>query len=135
MDAPGSTRLTNDDFRKLLMTPRLMVSETPTLPSSYATPTTALSSAAGQGGASLAMGSGASGHLKLDLGSLRKSSKKSTNIDARKKKKSVYAALKREEDLRLAELADKYRDRAKERREKSDTGIDLRDPINITAYK
>ena len=37
--------------------------------------------------------------------------------DERKKKKNYYAKLKRSEDDKLAELASKYRDRAKERRD------------------
>lgn len=37
--------------------------------------------------------------------------------DARKKKKNFYANLKRQEDNKLAELSDKYRDRARERRD------------------
>ena len=37
--------------------------------------------------------------------------------EKRKKKKSYYAKLKREEDDKMAELAAKYRDRARERRD------------------
>lgn len=37
--------------------------------------------------------------------------------DARKKKKNFYANLKRQEDNKLAELSEKYRDRARERRD------------------
>lgn len=37
--------------------------------------------------------------------------------ELRRKKKSYYAALKKQEDNKLAELAEKYRDRARERRE------------------
>lgn len=37
--------------------------------------------------------------------------------DARKKKKNFYANLKRQEDTKLAELSEKYRDRARERRD------------------
>ena len=37
--------------------------------------------------------------------------------EKRKKKKSYYAKLKRQEDDKMAELAAKYRDRAKERRD------------------
>lgn len=37
--------------------------------------------------------------------------------ELRRKKKSYYAALKKQEDNKLAELADKYRDRARERRD------------------
>lgn len=48
------------------------------------------------------------------------SSSKSTSSerhDARRKKKNFYANLKRQEDNKLAELSDKYRDRARERRD------------------
>ena len=41
----------------------------------------------------------------------------SVSGEKRKKKKSYYAKLKRQEDDKMAELAAKYRDRAKERRE------------------
>ncbi|KOB69011.1 Red protein [Operophtera brumata] len=37
--------------------------------------------------------------------------------ELRRKKKSYYAALKKQEDTKLAELAEKYRDRARERRD------------------
>lgn len=37
--------------------------------------------------------------------------------ELRRKKKSYYAALKKQEDNKLAELAEKYRDRARERRD------------------
>ena len=40
--------------------------------------------------------------------------------EKRKKKKSYYAKLKRQEDDKMAELAAKYRDRAKERRDGGD---------------
>lgn len=48
------------------------------------------------------------------------SSSKSTSSErheARKKKKNFYANLKRQEDNKLAELSEKYRDRARERRD------------------
>ena len=41
----------------------------------------------------------------------------SEKAEKRKKKKSYYAKLKREEDDKMAELAAKYRDRARERRD------------------
>ncbi|KPJ11556.1 Protein Red [Papilio machaon] len=90
-DTPASQRLTNDDFRKLLMTPR-------------ATP------------------SGGGGH---PVGSVREAMANSGSMpppaenksELRRKKKSYYAALKKQEDNKLAELAEKYRDRARERRD------------------
>lgn len=52
--------------------------------------------------------------------------------ELRRKKKSFYAALKKQEDNKLAELADKYRDRAKERRDGSDEIVPV-DPMSNTS--
>ena len=52
--------------------------------------------------------------------------------DKRKKKKNFYAKMKRNEDDKLAELASKYRDRAKERR---DGGVSDRPDENAGAYR
>lgn len=87
---PGSQRLTNDDFRKLLMTPR-------------ATP----SSAPAPGSIREAMTN--------SFGTMPPP--KEDRNEARRKKKSYYAKLKKQEDNKLAELAEKYRDRASERRQ------------------
>lgn len=43
----------------------------------------------------------------------------SERFEARRKKKNFYAALKKQEDTKLMELAEKYRDRARERRDNS----------------
>lgn len=45
----------------------------------------------------------------------------SERYEARRKKKNYYAALKKQEDNKLAELAEKYRDRARERRDNINT--------------
>ncbi|CAB3222220.1 unnamed protein product [Arctia plantaginis] len=87
---PGSQRLTNDDFRKLLMTPR-------------ATPS---------GGAHPA---GSVREAMANSGSMPPPAENKSEL--RRKKKSYYAALKKQEDNKLAELAEKYRDRARERRD------------------
>ncbi|CAH2263621.1 protein Red [Pararge aegeria] len=89
-DTPASQRLTNDDFRKLLMTPR-------------ATPA---------GGAHPA---GSVREAMANAGSMPPPTENKSEL--RRKKKSYYAALKKQEDTKLAELAEKYRDRARERRD------------------
>lgn len=94
-DTPMSQRLTNDDFRKLLMTPR-------------ATPS---------GNAHAA---GSVREAMANAGSMPPPSENKSEL--RRKKKSFYAALKKQEDNKLAELADKYRDRAKERRDGTNDG-------------
>eukprot|EP00095_Tigriopus_kingsejongensis_P005210 maker-scaffold408_size180710-snap-gene-0.38 protein:Tk05210 transcript:maker-scaffold408_size180710-snap-gene-0.38-mRNA-1 annotation:"red protein (ik factor) (cytokine ik)" len=97
-DEPASQRMTNEDFRKLMMTPRggsgSSVGATPVLGAGMMTPA--------RGGATPRPAQKVS------------STEKAEN---RKKKKSFYAKLKKEEDDQLAMLASKYRDRAKERRE------------------
>lgn len=105
---PGSQRLTNDDFRKLLMTPR-------------ATP----SSAPAPGSIREAMANSTSmGPPKEDRN------------EARRKKKSYYAKLKKQEDNKLAELAEKYRDRASERRQGVNPDYQHDDPMNTAqAYR
>lgn len=99
------SRLTNADFRRLLMTPR-------------------------SGGSSAALGgSGSDGSgpvasdstLGMPIGSMSsKAGVEDSQIDKageRRRKKSYYAKLKRAEEDIMSELAKKYRDRAKERRE------------------
>ncbi|XP_068623527.1 protein Red [Battus philenor] len=89
-DTPASQRLTNEDFRKLLMTPR-------------ATPS----------GGSHPVGSVR--EAMANSGSMPPPAENKSEL--RRKKKSYYAALKKQEDNKLAELAEKYRDRARERRD------------------
>lgn len=89
----ASTRLTNDDFRKLLMTPRSSVpSATPSI-----VPGTVRDASAKTAQTPVIGGS--------------------NRAELRKKKKSYYAKLKKQEDDKMAELAEKYRDRARERRD------------------
>ncbi|XP_018329106.1 protein Red [Agrilus planipennis] len=107
-DTPASTRLTNDDFRKLLMTPR-------------ATP----SSAPAAGSVREAMANSSSTEPPKD-----------DKGEARRKKKSYYAKLKKQEDNKLAELAEKYRDRASERRTGANPDYQTLDPMNAAqAYR
>lgn len=91
----ASQRLTNDDFRKLLMTPR--------------TGPPGSSQSSGSIREAMANAGGASGSKTMPPPSERH--------EARRKKKNFYAALKKKEDTKLQELADKYRDRARERRD------------------
>ncbi|KAM8704310.1 hypothetical protein ACLKA7_008850 [Drosophila subpalustris] len=100
LEAPASVRLTNDDFRKLLATPR--------------GPPPGSSTSSGSSGylatAQFATPAAASGEKK-------KSQSSSERNDLRRKKKNFYAALKKQEDVKLQELSEKYRDRARERRD------------------
>lgn len=108
-ETPASQRLTNDDFRKLLMTPR-------------ATPASA--PAAGSIREAMANATTSMAPPKEDPN------------EARRKKKSYYAKLKKQEDNKLAELAEKYRDRASERRNGVNPDYQNVDPINAAqAYR
>jgi len=103
---PASQRMTNSDFRKLMMTPR--AGQTPALPSSGGENT--------PGGG--AMSGGRSGgatprSVRMDKG----------KAEERRKKKTYYAKLKKDEDDKMAELAEKYRDRARERRDGGEPGV------------
>lgn len=56
--------------------------------------------------------------------------------EARRKKKSFYAALKKQEDSKLAELAEKYRDRARERRDGANPDYQSNEPSGTSsAYR
>lgn len=100
LEAPPSVRLTNDDFRKLLATPRAPPSGSG---SSLATATFATP------------GTPASDQKKKTPNAAAGNS--SERGDLRRKKKNFYAALKKQEDNKLQELSEKYRDRARERRD------------------
>ncbi|GBP66489.1 Protein Red [Eumeta japonica] len=108
-DTPVSQRLTNEDFRRLLMTPR-------------ATPTSG------------AHPPGSMREAMANSGSMAPPSENKSEL--RRKKKSFYAALKKQEDNKLAELAEKYRDRARERRDGLND-IDSSDPTSnaSSAYR
>lgn len=109
-ETPGSQRLTNDDFRKLLMTPRSTPSHTP-----------------------------------APVGSIKEAMNNPNSMpppkiedksEARRKKKSFYAKLKKQEDNKMAELAGKYRDRAGERRSGANPDYQADDPITTAqAYR
>jgi len=96
---PASQRMTNADFRKLMMTPR--AGQTPA-PQSLGGVT--------PGGGAMSAGKSGSAtprSVRLDKG----------KAEERRRKKTYYAKLKKDEDDKMAELAAKYRDRAKERRD------------------
>lgn len=107
-ETPGSQRLTNDDFRKLLMTPRATPSGTP-----------------------------ASGSIREAMANASSMPPpKEDKSEARRKKKSFYAKLKKQEDNKMAELAEKYRDRASERRQGVNPDYQSDDPVQTAqAYR
>uniref|UniRef100_A0A8C5DX87 IK cytokine n=1 Tax=Gouania willdenowi TaxID=441366 RepID=A0A8C5DX87_GOUWI len=96
------SKLTNDDFRKLLMTPR-------------ATPTTAPPSK--------------SRHHEMP----RDYNEDEDPAARRRKKKSYYAKLRQQEMERERELAEKYRDRARERRDGVNKDYEETELISTTA--
>lgn len=111
-ETPASQRLTNDDFRKLLMTPR-------------ATPSAAPSSHA-------------PGSIReaMAKGEAMPPPKSEDRHELRRKRKSFYAKLKKQEDDKIAELAEKYRDRARERRDGQNPDYQGDDPLNTaSAYR
>nr|XP_054755325.1 protein Red-like [Lytechinus pictus] len=105
-DDSGLTKLSNDDFRKLLMTPRDTPGEAP--PSSRPTQQKPI---------------------------VKDYNEEDDPRARRRKKKSYYAKLKKQEMEREEELAKKYRDRAAERRD-GKTDYDETEIVSTTAnYK
>ncbi|XP_071514733.1 LOW QUALITY PROTEIN: protein Red-like [Panulirus ornatus] len=98
-------RLTNADFRKLLMTPRIPAGSQKETLSSAGTKTSS-----------------------TEPPTQRRENKDDVRAAERKKKKSYYAKIKKEEEEKMAELAEKYRDRAKERREGKNPDYQAEDP-------
>uniref|UniRef100_A0A803U016 IK cytokine n=1 Tax=Anolis carolinensis TaxID=28377 RepID=A0A803U016_ANOCA len=98
----NQSKLTNEDFRKLLMTPR-------------ATPTSAPPSK--------------SRHHEMP----REYNEDEDPAARRRKKKSYYAKLRQQEIERERELAEKYRDRAKERRDGVNKDYEETELISTTA--
>lgn len=107
-ETPGSQRLTNDDFRKLLQTPRATPSHAP-----------------------------APGSIREAMANAKMPPPKNDRLEERRKKKSFYAKLKKQEDTKIAELAEKYRDRAGERRSGVNPDYQTEDPMNTAgqAYR
>uniref|UniRef100_A0A8D3DAL9 Protein Red n=1 Tax=Scophthalmus maximus TaxID=52904 RepID=A0A8D3DAL9_SCOMX len=100
--AAAQSKLTNDDFRKLLMTPRAAPSSAP--PSK-------------------------SRHLEMP----RDYNEDEDPAARRRKKKSYYAKLRQQEMERERELAEKYRDRARERRDGVNKDYEETELISTTA--
>uniref|UniRef100_A0A4W5L3S4 IK cytokine n=1 Tax=Hucho hucho TaxID=62062 RepID=A0A4W5L3S4_9TELE len=98
------SKLTNEDFRKLLMTPRATPSSAP--PSSKS-----------------------SRHHEMP----RDYSEEDDPAARRRKKKSYYAKLRQQEVERERELAEKYRDRARERRDGVNKDYEETELISTTA--
>ncbi|GFX61105.1 protein Red [Trichonephila clavipes] len=106
--------MTNDDFRKLLMTPRAPshAAAPPVTEEVHSHPPTkkAESESDDEGG---------------DTSDDR--------AERRKRKKKYYASLNKQEEDKLAELAQRYRDRAKERRDGVNPDYQNEDPITSAA--
>uniref|UniRef100_A0A4W6E404 IK cytokine n=1 Tax=Lates calcarifer TaxID=8187 RepID=A0A4W6E404_LATCA len=100
--AAAQSKLTNDDFRKLLMTPRAAPSSAP--PSK-------------------------SRHHEMP----RDYNEDEDPAARRRKKKSYYAKLRQQEIERERELAEKYRDRARERRDGVNKDYEETELISTTA--
>ncbi|EDO37189.1 predicted protein [Nematostella vectensis] len=99
--------LTNADFRKLLMTPRSAPSAAP--------PSVKPAS------------------VKETVGKPRQYNEDDDPTTARRKKKKYYAKLHKQEEERERELASKYRDRARERREGVNPDYQSTDTLSSTA--
>ncbi|GFY56310.1 protein Red [Trichonephila inaurata madagascariensis] len=108
--------MTNDDFRKLLMTPRApphaAAAAPPVTEEVHSHPPTkkAESETDDEGGET-----------------------SDDKAERRKRKKKYYASLNKQEEDKLAELAQRYRDRAKERRDGVNPDYQNEDPITSAA--
>lgn len=101
--------LTNDDFRKLLMTPRVPAGGSVTTSSSAPRPAPVTSKPV-----------------------VSPTEDENDPAVLRKKRKSFYAKLKKEEELRSKELAERYRDRARERRDGSNKDYEVTTEVTST---
>ena len=106
---PDSQRMTNADFRKMMMTPRSDKNMTAMGALALGAGNSTLGGTTPKVGGTSSSGSG--------QGAASENKELSEKAEKRKKKKSFYAKLKRQEDDKMAELAAKYRDRAAERRD------------------
>ncbi|XP_065201248.1 protein Red [Planococcus citri] len=105
-----SHRLTNADFRKLLMTPRTTPATMPTMVSNSAT-----------------------ANKPQEILKTIPKTEGEDKAERRRKKKIFYAKLKKQEDDKMAELAEKYRDRAKERRDGQNPDYQVEDPLSVAS--
>ncbi|RNA28418.1 Red [Brachionus plicatilis] len=101
--------MTNEDFRKLLMTPSIHTVRSQTAPQT----------------------------VRGTINSAKKKKLTGEAAEKRKEKKLYYAALVKESQEKQKELAEKYRDRAKERREKEKDGENELDQTELlqTGYR
>ncbi|XP_064636750.1 protein Red-like [Lineus longissimus] len=116
--------LTNDDFRKLMMTPRV-----PGMGSGAAASATASATA---GSTSATPAAPAARIVTKPTGSTEPEEEDDA-ATRRRKKKSYYAKLKKLEEEREKELAAKYRDRARERRDGNNKDYEQPEMISTTA--
>ncbi|XP_065334776.1 protein Red [Cloeon dipterum] len=115
-----AAKLTNDDFRKLLMTPAH-----PSHAASASSTTLSASSSRSSQPSSV-----------RDIINKKKGTGEEDRAEKRRKKKSYFAKLKKQEDDKIAELALKYRDRARERRDGANPDYQAEDPMSSAgAYR
>jgi len=112
-DGEKGHKLTNADFRKLLMTPR-------TAP---ATPMPAMGSSSAS----------ASVNKPQEILKTIPKTEEEDKAERRRKKKIYYAKLKKQEDDKMAELAERYRDRARERRDGQNPDYQVEDPLSVAS--
>ncbi|XP_055935970.1 protein Red-like [Argiope bruennichi] len=106
--------MTNDDFRKLLMTPRAPphTAAQPATEETHSHPPTKK----------------AESESDEEAGGTT-----DDRAERRKRKKKYYASLNKQQEDKLAELAQRYRDRAKERRDGANPDYQNEDPITSAA--
>lgn len=109
-DGERGHKLTNADFRKLLMTPRTTSGTAPPMATSSA-----------------------SANKPQEILKTIPKTEEEDKAERRRKKKIFYAKLKKQEDDKMAELAEKYRDRAKERRDGQNPDYQVEDPLSVAS--
>ena len=109
-DGERGQKLTNADFRKLLMTPRSTTATAPSMASSSAT-----------------------ANKPQEILKTVPKTEEEDKAERRRKKKIFYAKLKKQEEDKMAELAEKYRDRAKERRDGQNPDYQVEDPLSVAS--
>lgn len=109
---PTMSRLTNADFRKLLMTPRVTASKA--APAAAGAPAAANTAA----GAVSSVAAGETVPIAAEgTNTADDAAKRAEAAERRRKRKMYYAKLKRHDRDGEEDLSAKYRDRAKERRD------------------
>ncbi|XP_073252869.1 protein Red-like [Porites lutea] len=121
----STSALTNEDFRKLLMTPR---SGAPSV-----APPSARSSSHSSKSTSSSIHSHRTSSLSRDHEDDDDDGDEDDPWSRRRKKKRYYAKLKKMEEEREQELASKYRDRARERRDGLNPDYQSTDTLSATA--